>query len=66
MKFYLRSVSVKLITLFILTLSFGVFQAHSQSTGVLIMAHGGGEEWNQHVKDAADPLEENRICLGNG
>lgn len=31
---------------------------NAQDTGVLIMAHGGSEEWNQHVKDAADPLEE--------
>ncbi len=30
---------------------------NAQDTGVLIMAHGGSEEWNQHVKDAADPLE---------
>lgn len=34
----------------------GNAQAHQP--GVLIMAHGGSEEWNQHVKDAADPLEE--------
>ncbi|HLR31977.1 MAG TPA: CbiX/SirB N-terminal domain-containing protein, partial [Fodinibius sp.] len=32
--------------------------SQAQSTGVLIMAHGGSEEWNQHVKDAAAPLEE--------
>lgn len=32
--------------------------ANAQNTGVLIMAHGGSEEWNQHVKDAAEPLKE--------
>lgn len=31
----------------------------AQETGVLIMAHGGGEEWNQLVRDAAEPLAEN-------
>lgn len=45
------------ILLFFLACSFAT-RGQSQSTGVLIMAHGGSKEWNQHVKDAADPLEE--------
>jgi len=28
-----------------------------QDTGVLIMAHGGSDEWNKNVKEAAEPLE---------
>lgn len=32
--------------------------AQDQKTGVIIMAHGGSEEWNQYVKDATGPLEE--------
>lgn len=45
------------ILFFLLWCSLAVF-AQAQSTGVLIMAHGGSEKWNQHVKDAADPLKE--------
>ncbi|MEL7833753.1 sirohydrochlorin chelatase [Fodinibius sp. Rm-B-1B1-1] len=44
------------LAIFIITFCYS--QSHAQDTGILIMAHGGGEEWNQHVKDAADPLEE--------
>lgn len=28
----------------------------AQKTGVLVMAHGGSEEWNDYVKEAAEPL----------
>ena len=53
MKIHLRFILVPAIILI-----FGTLSMHAQDTGVLIMAHGGSEEWNQHVKDAADPLEE--------
>lgn len=31
----------------------------AQDTGVLIMAHGGSEEWNNQVVQAAEPLQKN-------
>ena len=30
----------------------------AQETGVLIMAHGGSEEWNEYVKEAAESLHD--------
>lgn len=45
------------LTTFLLLL-FCFSTVNAQDTGVLIMAHGGSEEWNQHVKDAADQLEQ--------
>lgn len=36
----------------------GWLSARAQDTGILIMAHGGGEEWNQLVKEAAKPLSD--------
>jgi sirohydrochlorin ferrochelatase len=44
----------------LLCLMLGVFiaQIQAQSTGVLILAHGGSEEWNQAVVEAAKPLKE--------
>ncbi|WP_234568174.1 sirohydrochlorin chelatase [Rhodohalobacter sp. 614A] len=35
-----------------------VGDALAQKTGVLVMAHGGGEEWNNYVKEAAMPLSD--------
>ncbi|MCW9707547.1 sirohydrochlorin chelatase [Fodinibius salsisoli] len=47
---------------FLFVLSFGLlFQASTlwaQDKGVLILAHGGSEEWNQAVIEAAEPLKE--------
>lgn len=42
----------------LLFLFFTVFMlnGHAQDTGILIMAHGGSDEWNQQVKEAAQPL----------
>lgn len=58
MKTLLKATS-SLLTLLMLLFSYQPpAAAQSQETGVLIMAHGGSDEWNQHVKDAADPLEE--------
>lgn len=54
---YRTNIIKPFILLFFLACSF-VTRGQSRSTGVLIMAHGGSEEWNQHVKDAADSLEE--------
>ncbi|HLR26532.1 MAG TPA: CbiX/SirB N-terminal domain-containing protein [Fodinibius sp.] len=49
--------TMRLIAIFALLMGLATFTASVQSTGVLIMAHGGSEEWNQHVKDAAASLE---------
>ena len=50
-----------LISLFslLLVLCITQLQVNAQNTGVLIMAHGGSEEWNQNVIQAAEPLEDN-------
>lgn len=45
------------ITLFLFFIP-GMISAQAQDTGILIMAHGGGEEWNQQVVEAAKPLSE--------
>ncbi|MBN2733101.1 MAG: hypothetical protein JXR26_11790, partial [Balneolaceae bacterium] len=58
MKTLLKAISSLLILLMLLFCYQTPAAAQSQDTGVLIMAHGGSKEWNQHVKDAADPLEE--------
>lgn len=50
---YCRSLS-----LFAVIIAFGFLCVNAQDTGVLIMAHGGSEEWNQQVKEAAKPLEK--------
>lgn len=49
---------IKKITLIALTFIFGILSVQAQDTGVLIMAHGGSEEWNRQVKEAAKPLED--------
>lgn len=48
----------KKLILSIFFLLFGFASMQAQDTGVLIMAHGGSEEWNQKVKDAAKPLQK--------
>lgn len=35
---------------------FGIFSIQAQKTGVMIMAHGGSQQWNSLVADAAGPL----------
>lgn len=40
---------------------FGAIPLQAQDTGVLIMAHGAGDEWNSQVKEAAQPLEEDYV-----
>lgn len=52
-----KSLTTTVFALFLLSAILSL-PAAAQDTGVLIMAHGGGEEWNQHVKDAAGRLEE--------
>lgn len=47
---------VKKLLVVCLLISMG--DAFAQKTGVLVMAHGGGEEWNEYVKQAAEPLTE--------
>ncbi len=32
--------------------------AFAQKTGVLVMAHGGSEQWNEYVEEAAQPLKD--------
>lgn len=49
---------IKKISLIALTFIFAFLSAQAQDTGVLIMAHGGSEEWNRQVKEAAKPLED--------
>lgn len=49
---------IKKISLIALTFIFGFLSVQAQDTGVLIMAHGGSEEWNRQVKEAAQPLED--------
>ena len=49
---------IKKITLIILAFFFGFLSVQAQDTGILIMAHGGGEEWNRQVEEAAQPLAE--------
>lgn len=41
-----------------LLLFFQVSAVSSQDTGVLVLAHGGSEEWNEAVIEAAKPLEK--------
>lgn len=48
----------KLVAVLALVMGINIFTSTAQSTGVLIMAHGGGEDWNQHVRDAAVPLQK--------
>src|SRR5690625_2899839 len=43
---------------FILLLFINVTAVSSQDTGVLVLAHGGSEEWNNAVVEAAKPLEK--------
>lgn len=50
--------SLKVSTLFVLFCTVLMFNSHAQDTGILIMAHGAGDEWNQQVKEAAQPLEK--------
>jgi cobalamin biosynthesis Co2+ chelatase CbiK len=53
MEMYLRFILV-----FACVFAIGTLSLQAQDTGVLIMAHGSSEEWNQNVKQAAEPLEE--------
>lgn len=41
-----------------LLLFFHVSAVSSQDTGVLVLAHGGSEEWNKAVIEAAEPLKK--------
>lgn len=43
--------------LFLVCLLISMGDAFAQKTGVLVMAHGGGEEWNEYVRQAAVPLQ---------
>ena len=45
-----------LFTLLMLS-SFFAFSQKNESVGVLILAHGGSDEWNQLVKEAIDPIK---------
>lgn len=47
--------------LFIVCVLISMGDAFAQKKGVLIMAHGGSEEWNEYVKEAARPLAETYI-----
>jgi len=58
MRSYLTSFLLKVAACFSLLICFTVSKAQSQSTGVLVMAHGGSKEWNQHVRDATETLKE--------
>lgn len=51
--------SVNRILLLPLLLLLAALPLRAQETGVLIMAHGGSEEWNSQVVQAAEPLQEN-------
>lgn len=42
----------------VLLLFFHVSAVSSQDTGVLVLAHGGSEEWNETVIEAAEPLKK--------
>jgi len=46
------------LTLFALLLLITSSPLQSQSTGVLILAHGGSEEWNRQVKKATEVLSD--------
>ncbi|SHE60895.1 Sirohydrochlorin ferrochelatase [Fodinibius roseus] len=41
-----------------LLLFFQISAVSSQDTGVLVLAHGGSEEWNEAVIEAAEPLKK--------
>lgn len=41
-----------------LLLFFHISAVSSQDTGVLVLAHGGSEEWNEAVIEAAEPLKK--------
>src|SRR5699024_4414170 len=53
---------MKNITRYLLLIPFVLLWVSSsgfaQDTGVLILAHGGSEEWNDAVIEAAEPLKE--------
>lgn len=44
-----------------LLLFLNVSAVSSQDTGVLVLAHGGSEEWNEAVIEAAEPLKKEHI-----
>ncbi len=46
----------KKILFFCLIYAFGIFSLNAQKTGVMVMAHGGGAQWNNLVEDAVKPL----------
>lgn len=50
---------VKKIFLTCLISTFGILSLQAQKTGVMIMAHGGSELWNNLVVKAAQPLTTN-------
>lgn len=43
---------------FVLLLFFHISAVSSQDTGVLVLAHGGSEKWNNAVIEAAEPLKK--------
>lgn len=47
---------LKHILLVLVTFVFGNLSLHAQKTGVMIMAHGGSQQWNDLVTQAAQPL----------
>src|SRR5699024_7953480 len=62
MKLYLRSALTTAI-IFIL----GAISLQAQEPGVLVLAHGGSEEWNTAVIEAAAPLKkEHRVEIAFG
>ncbi len=51
-----NNMKISLFTLLMLS-SFLTFSQKNESIGVLILAHGGSEEWNMLVKQAIDPIK---------
>ena len=54
MKIYLRFILATVVIFM-----FGTISLQAQDTGVLVLAHGGSEEWNEAVIEAAGPLKKN-------
>jgi sirohydrochlorin ferrochelatase len=46
------------LTCFLALFLFAATASIGQDKGVLILAHGGSEEWNQNIIEAAEPLSE--------
>lgn len=47
--------------LVLIIFAFGSFSANAQKVGVMIMAHGGSQQWNNLVMDAAQPLTKQYV-----